>query len=182
MPSSLSHAMVAAAAGSVIAPRALLRPFLVVGAACAVLPDVDAIGRPFFGARGDLEILGRHRGFLHSLTFAAMLGVAVACATFAGSRWKGYRVRLALFVSAVTAAHGGLDTLTSIGASTSPVQFFSPFSPRGYTSSWHPINGPFSELFYCLLPLLLLTRFAWYLRGIRWPRRMKEKAVELCIR
>ena len=46
MPSSLSHAMVAVAAGSVIAPRRLLRPFLIIGAVCAVLPDIDAIGRP----------------------------------------------------------------------------------------------------------------------------------------
>ena len=178
MPSSLSHAMVAIAVGTAIAPRPMLRPFLVTGAICAVVPDLDAIGRLSGG--GDFEWLGGHRGFTHSLTFAMLLGSLAATATFSDRRWTGYRLRFGLFAAAVTAAHGSLDAFTSIGAVTSPVQFFSPFSTHGYVSAWQPIHGLFSELFYCLLPLAGLTRLACHLRSIPWPgRRRKPQAFDL---
>ena len=54
---------------------------------CAVIPDIDAIGRPFYGAAGDLEWLGGHRGFTHSLTFAALLGLLAPLATIGRARW-----------------------------------------------------------------------------------------------
>lgn len=161
--------MVAVAAGSVVAPRGLLRPFLIVGAACAVLPDVDAIGRTFYGAAGDVQALGGHRGLTHSITFAVLLGLVVSSVTLVDRRFRGYRARLALFIAATTALHGVLDAFTSIGALTSPVQFFSPFSTRGYTAPIHPIRGPFSELLLCLLPLVGITRAVWYVRGTPWP-------------
>jgi hypothetical protein len=88
---------------------------------------------------------------------------------------------LALFVAVVTALHGVLDVFTSIGATTSPVQSFSPFSTRGYGVSRHPINGPFSELFLCLIPLVGLTRALWYVRGIPWPRLDSQRAVGLAL-
>lgn len=179
MPSSFSHAMIAVAAGSAVAPRPLLRPFLIVGAACAVIPDLDAIGRPFYKAAGDFEFLGGHRGFTHSLTFAVMLGAIAGLATMRDARWSGTRLRFAIFVALATASHGALDALTSIGATTSPVQFFSPFSTRGYTSPWHPIHGPFSELFLLFLPLFAMTRLTWRLRQIPWPRRRVEEPVTL---
>jgi hypothetical protein len=99
--------------------------------------------------------------------------------TLVDGRWGGYRSRLALFVAVVTALHGVLDMFTSIGATTSPVQFFSPFSTRGYGISRHPINGPFSELFLCLIPLVGFTRALWYVRGIPWPRLESQRAVSL---
>lgn len=169
MPSSLSHAMIAVAAGSAVAPRPLLKPFLIIGAACAVLPDVDAFGRLYGG--GDIEWLGGHRGFTHSLAGGLSTALVASLATLSRGRWRGYRLRLGVFIFAATALHGGLDTFTSIGATTSPVQFFSPFSSRGYTAPWHPITGPFSELFVVLLPLLALTRLIWHRRGLPWPRR-----------
>jgi hypothetical protein len=79
-----------------------------------------------------------------------------------------------IFIACVTAAHGALDALTSIGAATSPVQFFSPFSSRGYTASSHPIRGPFGELFLCVLPLSLVTWMAWRARGLPWPARAAD--------
>lgn len=171
MPSSVSHAMVAVALGSMIAPRRLFRPFLVFGAAAAVLPDVDAIGRPFYGAAGDIDALGGHRGFTHSVVFAAVMGVVAFSAARLNDSWRGHHVRFGLFVAAATCLHGVLDLFTSIGATTSPVQFWSPFSTRVYVLSEHPINGPFSELFFCVLPLLAVTRTVWHVRGIRWTPR-----------
>jgi len=98
MPSSLSHAMVAVAGGSIIAPRPLLRTFLTTGAVCAVL-----------------------------------------------------------------------------GAVYDGVQYLSPFSSRQFTLSRHLMHGPFSELFYLLLPLMAITRLVWYRRGMPWPRRRRER-------
>jgi membrane-bound metal-dependent hydrolase YbcI (DUF457 family) len=180
MPSSLSHAMVAVAAGAAIAPRARLRSFLIVGAVCAVAPDIDAIGRLVPVDAGDVEWLGGHRGLTHSLTYAAISGVTVGAATLVSRGWQGVRVRLMLFVAFATAAHGGLDALTSIGATTSPVQFFNPFSMRGYTAAWHPIHGPFGELFWCVLPLAFITRRVWHTRAL--PRREQSIEEPLTIR
>jgi inner membrane protein len=160
--------MVAVAVGTAAAPRRLLRPFLVTGAICAVIPDLDAIGRWTGG--GDVAWLGGHRGFTHSLPFAALAGSVAAIATMRDRRWRDYRLRFGLFVAIVTAAHGALDAFTSIGAVTSPVQFFSPYSAQGYVSPWQPIHGPFSELFYCLLPLVGFTRLMCHVRAIPWPR------------
>lgn len=180
MPSSLAHAMLAVAAGSAVAPRTLLKPVLVVGAACAVLPDVDAIGR--WWSFGDMEFLGGHRGFTHSLSFAALAGVACGAATLPLRRWHGIRLRFAVYVAVVTASHGVLDALSSTGAETSPPQFFSPFSAAGYVSPWRPIRGPFSELFYLLVPLAALTRLILHVRGIEWPLRVSGEVIQLDLR
>jgi inner membrane protein len=179
MPSSLSHAMIAVAGGSAVAPRRLLRPFLIAGAICAVLPDIDAIGRPFVGLRGDLDFLGGHRGFTHSLLFAALLGTAAACATLVSSRWHGYRVRFGVFIALCTASHGMLDTITSVGAIRDGVQFLSPFSTHRYTISRHLVHGPISELFYLFLPLAALTRIVWFARGITRARRTVAEPVRI---
>ena len=112
--------MVAVTAGSVLAPRPLLRPFLIIGAGCAVLPDIDAIGRLFYGASGDVQALGSHRAFTHSLTFATLLGVVVSLMALIDPRWRGHRVRVGLFVAIATGLHGVLDVFTSIGAAQRP--------------------------------------------------------------
>ena len=159
-----------------MAPRPMLRTFLVTGAVCAVLPDIDAIGRLY--RAGDIDVLGGHRGFTHSITFGVLLGIIVAAATLRWARWNGYRVRFAVCVALATLSHGLLDALTSYGAERSPVQFFSPFSTQGYTA-FGPIHGPFSELFLCLLPLMALTGLVWHLRAFTWPRRERQAPVSL---
>ena len=171
--------MVAVALGTAIAPKPLLRPFLITGIVCAVLPDVDAIGRPFAGGIHDLDALGGHRGFTHSLPAAALTGLVVTIVTLGNARWTGYRLRFALFAAIATAAHGALDAFTTIGAITSPVQFFSPFATRGSVSPWLPIQGVFTELAYVLLPLIAVTRLICHVRQIPWPRRSPTEPVTL---
>lgn len=180
MPSSLTHGMLAVAIGCAVVPKPLLKPVLAVGVACAVLPDVDAIGRLW--SSGDVEFLGGHRGFTHSLTFAVLLGTLCGVATLPFSRWRGVRLRFAVYIAIATAAHGVLDAFTTIGASTSPPQFFSPFSTTGHVSPWLPITGPFSELFYLLAPLLGVTRWIIYVRNLQWLRRAREPLLALDLR
>lgn len=164
MPSSFSHAMVAVAASSVVAPKRLLWRFILLGAMVAALPDIDAIGRPF--GMGDLEFLGGHRGFTHSFSFAAMLGLLVALSTRGRREWDGYRIRLGIFVALVTASHGALDYLSRIGAREG-VQFLSPFSRHRFTQTWHPIDGILGELIVLFIPLSVFSVLVWLWRARR---------------
>ena len=110
-----------------------------------------------------------------------VMGLVAFSAALLNDRWRGYRVRFALFVAAATCLHSVLDLFTSIGATTSPVQFWSPFSTRVYVLSEHPINGPFSELFLCVIPLIAVTRAVWHVRGIHWTRWRSDTTVTLGI-
>ncbi|HWR76703.1 MAG TPA: metal-dependent hydrolase [Thiobacillus sp.] len=114
---------------------------MVLALACAVLPDIDAVGLwlgiPYEHPFG-------HRGFTHSLPFAAGLaGVGSLLAPALGSDpLTAFGV---LLVSA--ASHGLLDALTNGGLG---IAFFSPFSNRRTFLPWRVIEvSPLrpSELF-----------------------------------
>jgi len=131
MASALSHPAVplaiAVAAGSGAVPGRL------AAAACvaSVLPDIDAIG---FGLGIPYDAPLGHRGFTHSLFFAAL--IALGCAAFAGFlRAPAAVVFGVVFVSAVS--HGVLDAMTTGGLG---VAFFSPFSNERYFLPWRRIR------------------------------------------
>jgi len=97
-----------------------------------MVPDADVIafrfGIPYAHLFG-------HRGFSHSIAFAALL------ATFAwwlrsdeDAPVGGPRIWTILFLS--TVSHGVLDAMTSGGLG---VAFFSPFSNHRYFFDWRPI-------------------------------------------
>jgi inner membrane protein len=131
MASVFTHAFVAVAMGKVYAGggRAGAR-FWVLSAACAVLPDADVLGFAFGVGYGDTF---GHRGFTHSILFAALVALAVVALFFRGER----RRRAALFVYffLVTVSHALLDMLTDGGlgvALLSPLgdeRYFFPFRP-----------------------------------------------------
>jgi membrane-bound metal-dependent hydrolase YbcI (DUF457 family) len=173
MPSSLTHGLIAIAAGSAAAPRPLLRPYLITGPLCAVALDLDAIGRLSTG--GDVEWLGGHRALTHSLPFTAMVGLAAALATLLSTGWAGHRMRFGVYVACAAAAHGALDALAPYGEG---VQFFSPFSLRRYTAPWHPMD-PLVEIVVVIPALVLLTREIWRRRGVPWLWRSREKPLSI---
>lgn len=134
MASAFTHAFVGLAAASAYAGGVPPRRLALLAAACAVLPDADALGfqlgvpyRSFLG----------HRGFTHSLVFALITGLVVTTLAFRDLDPKrlAYRSRV-LFFAAVTASHGALDALTNGGLG---VAFFSPFVLRRYFFPWRPI-------------------------------------------
>ena len=99
----------------------------------AALPDADALfirsiayGSPF-----------GHRGFTHSLFFAAVAGGAVAF-VFLKMKWHGRRSvwTLALLFALVTASHGFFDAMTTGGLG---VAFFAPFWNARYFFPFRPI-------------------------------------------
>jgi inner membrane protein len=139
MPTIVGHALVGWAAAQNAAPRPAktqLKLLGLVAAVLAMLPDVDVLGFAFgipYGSK-----LG-HRGFSHSLLFAAIsaaLGLAFA-------RWQLKRRGLAvpggrtfLFLFLAAASHPLLDMLTDGGLG---VALFAPVTWDRYFFPLRPV-------------------------------------------
>jgi|ERR1041385_1060095 inner membrane protein len=118
---------------SVLLPSELAsRSLLVAGAICSVVPDLDVIGFSF-GLRYN-SMFG-HRGFTHSIFFAAALAVAVTL-TFFHSNSDG-RLLIFGFLFLSTLSHPILDALTNGG---SGVGLLAPFSDKRYFFPYRPIE------------------------------------------
>ncbi len=134
MPTVFSHAAVGFAASKcaseVTAPNTRM---MIASMAVSVLPDSDGL---FFGAIPYDHPFG-HRGFTHSLFFAALIGALVAL-LFSKARWAGNHSfwMLAILFALMTASHGFLDAMTDGGLG---VAFFAPFTNHRYFLPWRPI-------------------------------------------
>ena len=177
MPSVFSHAVVGSAlvACGLRRPRALL---IALGAALAVLPDLDVVG---LAVGWGLDHPMGHRGLSHSLLAAVVTAgvAAVAVRPRAGERraWLWFVLVLA------AASHGALDALTNGGRG---VAFFAPFSEARYHFPARPIEvSPIgvrefftarglevleNELRWLWLPSALALAIAWGVRRLSDPR------------
>ena len=131
MASAFTHAFFAAAMGGAYVRGRVPARFWVLAMACAVLPDADVLA---FGFGVPYGSMFGHRGFTHSLVFAALSGVSVAAVFFRDSPRK---VSLALFFALATASHAALDALTDGGLG---VALFAPFSGRRYFFPFRPVE------------------------------------------
>jgi len=96
----------------------------------ALLPDVDVIA---FSLGVPYEAPFGHRGAVHSLTFAACVGVLVGIvAALRRKPWLGY----ASWAGIVVASHGFLDAMTDGGLG---IALFWPFTNHRYFLPWTPI-------------------------------------------
>src|SRR5262249_8540922 len=104
MVSAFTHAATAVACGTLVPRERLPRRAWLVGAVAAALPDID-----YFLHRGDWFADGpyTHRGFTHSLLFAAALG-GVLTAVAAWRRWPGAPAWWFGYLALCTASHGAL--------------------------------------------------------------------------
>src|SRR5688572_26490030 len=121
MASNITHPLVGLAVGRLFFRERMPARFWIISAALSSLPDADAIGF-HFGV--PYESFWGHRGFTHSLAFAALAAGFSAFAFFPAARRDarfGWRLVLCFFVS--TASHGLLDAMTDGGLG---VAFFSP--------------------------------------------------------
>lgn len=134
MASAVSHAAVALALGAWFDRARVPRRALIAGAALAVVPDLDAIG--FWLGVPTGSLLG-HRGLTHSLSFAAVVGLAAAWAFAEDRGLGGSRRSLGVFFVLAIASHGLLDALTNGGPG---IAFFSPFSNARYFFPVRPIE------------------------------------------
>jgi Transposase, Mutator family/LexA-binding, inner membrane-associated putative hydrolase len=94
-----------------------------LGVFCSVIPDLDVIGFRFGIHYGDFW---GHRGFTHSLLFAALLASAVMLGAFRHASPGLGRLPMWIYFFLATASHGFLDAMTDGGLG---VAFFSPFDP-----------------------------------------------------
>ena len=134
MASVFSHAVAALSIGTCFYRPGTPKRVWVVGAVCSMIPDVDVVGFRFGIRYGDFW---GHRGFTHSLLFAAVVASAVM---LMGFRWvlPGLgRFPIWMYLFLATASHGLLDAMTDGGLG---VAFFSPFDNHRYFLPWRPIH------------------------------------------
>lgn len=98
-----------------------------------MIPDFDVIGFRFGIHYSDFW---GHRGFTHSLVFAAILAGLITTA-LRRVRSEVSLVFLFAYLFVTTASHGLLDAMTNGGLG---VAFFSPFDTRRYFLAWRPIR------------------------------------------
>lgn len=103
-------------------------------AVCAIIPDADVITRYFGVERGSLF---SHRGFTHSIFFAALFGGLTALFAQKFVKIKLSFAKLFAFFALATFSHPLLDMLTNGG---SGVALFAPLSNERFASPWRPIE------------------------------------------
>lgn len=139
MASPISHAVAALSIGTCFYRPQIPKRVWLVGALCSVIPDLDAIGFRLGIHYGDFW---GHRGFTHSLVFAALLAGVVASLVFRRGVSGIGRFALFGYLFLATASHGVLDGMTDGGLG---VAFFSPFDNKRYFLPWRPIHvSPFA--------------------------------------
>lgn len=132
MATPISHAVAALSIGSCFYRAGIPKRVWIAGALCSVIPDLDAIGFRFGVHYGDFW---GHRGFTHSLIFAALLAAVM---TLVFRNVAGItRLSLFLYTFSATASHGLLDAMTNGGLG---IAFFSPFDNQRYFLPWRPIR------------------------------------------
>ena len=177
MPSVISHAVVAVAAGVVFAPRDVPNHFWPLSIVCSIIPDADVIGISF-GI--PYQNLFGHRGFFHSPFFGLLMSIFFVCLFFRDAeifsrQWCFYFI----FFFLLSASHGILDALTNGGLG---IALLAPFDNTRYFFSWRPIMvspisvGAFfskwglmvikSELLWVWLPSFLIVVISTVIRVV----------------
>jgi len=176
MPSAFSHAVAGLGLAACFCGPEAPKSLWALSAFCAVIPDADVLGFRFGVRYGSIW---SHRGFTHSLVFAAGLATAIVGLAFrqgapglsAGAVWG------LLFLA--TISHSLLDALTDGGLG---VALFAPFDNRRYFFPARPIEvASFgvrwlftrrgavvlaSEFKWVWIPSILLALVAWGLRQV----------------
>jgi len=180
MASAFTHIFVGEALGKIYTEEKMPAKFWVLTAVCSILPDLDVLA--FYLHIPYRHTFG-HRGFSHSLLFAAITGMLTVLLAFREApgrsrKWWG----LVLFFFFVIAFHDVLDAMTNGGYG---VAFFSPFDTTRYFLPWRPlvvspvgVHGFFSrwgwdvmksEFIWVWAPMIAVSA------GVIARRRMKNK-------
>ncbi|MDZ4754684.1 MAG: metal-dependent hydrolase [Phycisphaerae bacterium] len=179
MATAFTHAFVAIAAGvAIYSPRPMPKKFWILAPICSAAPDLD-VGLHAYGV--DYADAWGHRGMMHSVFFAVIIGVALVAWFFRrdfrplSRPWFG----MCAFFAAIIASHGFIDAFTSGGEG---IAFFAPFSHERYFMPWNPIEvspmgvrGFFtqsgaeaiiSELLWVWLPVSVVAACVYFARRL----------------
>lgn len=131
MTTLITHPLPALAVGLALGSRVIPPRLLLAGMLATCLPDLDVIAFKLGIAYSDAF---GHRGFSHSLLFAALVGAlgALACRLFGCGPLKA-----GLWIGLATTSHSLLDAMTDGGLG---VAWFWPWSERRYFLPLHPIE------------------------------------------
>ena len=129
---TISHGIAGAVFGRSLTDRPGARAALIVGAAAAMLPDLD-----FLYISSRLDYLKEHRGWTHSFLVMPFLALAVALVAklFAKTARLG---TLWLFAAVGITSHIVFDWMTSFGT-----MFWTPLSRARYSLDWLFILDPY---------------------------------------
>ncbi|MCB2376633.1 metal-dependent hydrolase [Hymenobacter sp. BT635] len=135
MASAFGHALLGATLGKLLLPAHPSRPWWLLAAACAVVPDADVVGFKFGVAYASLW---GHRGLSHSILAAAVLATGLLLLAYlVRRRWPLAAGRVWLLLFLATISHGVLDAMTTGGLG---VAFWSPFEQERYFFGFRPIQ------------------------------------------
>ena len=155
MASVFTHPVVPLALAVAMGRSRVSLPLLAVGIVASVLPDLDVVGFrlgiPYTSDYG-------HRGFTHSLVFAA---VVAGIATLGAAWWRSSRAATFGFVFVACASHGLLDMLTNAGRG---VAYFWPFTNQRYFLPIRVIEAStlsFSRFFHITGGEVLRSEVLW---------------------
>lgn len=131
MTTLITHPLPVLAVGLALGARVIPPRLLLAGMLAACLPDFDVVAFKLGIAYQDAF---GHRGFSHSLLFAAMIGLlgAATCRLFGCGPLKA-----GLWIALATASHSLLDAMTDGGLG---VAWFWPWSDQRYFLPLHPIE------------------------------------------
>ncbi len=174
MASAFAHAAASTAIGVACGLSRKQWRLLLLGACCAVMPDLDSLG--FWAGIAYDHPLG-HRGASHSVAAAVLVGLAShALLSRDGAAWERHRIGVYCFLA--TLSHGLLDAMTNGGLG---VAFFFPFSNERYFFPVRPIEvSPLepTRFFTWRAVRILVTEALWVGipsvllgAGMRWYRR-----------
>jgi membrane-bound metal-dependent hydrolase YbcI (DUF457 family) len=158
---------------SVLTPRAHAPNYVLAGALCAVVPDVDLLA-PYVGGDGDA-----HRRFTHSFLFCGLLGIASGAAWAILRRSPGEYISLGAIAGLSALSHALLDMLTTYRLGPAVL---SPFSASRYVSPWQPIDGLTAEAFWVALPAMVVLFSVLRLRRIRLVKLTRDAPVTINLR
>lgn len=158
MASAFGHAFAAFGIGKVYQSKKATAWFWALSVFCSIIPDIDAIG---FKLGVPYNSTFGHRGFTHSIFFAAITGIVAAWLFNKLSKAGKDFWNKAVYFFIVTLSHPLLDACTTGGLG---VAFFSPFSNHRYFFPFHPIKvSPIGvNIFFSKWGLrVLLSEFIW---------------------
>ena len=174
MCSILTHPAVPIALSFLLPEKTVSPKLVIVGVLCSIVPDLDVIAFRFGIGYG--HMFG-HRGFTHSIFFAALFALVLNFTFFRNSEAGNWVVFGFLFLS--TLSHTLLDMLTNGGlgvallAPFSGERFFFPYrpiqvSPIGISNflSQRGVDVIVSELKWVWLPSSVISAAAFAVRRL----------------
>jgi inner membrane protein len=136
MPTIFSHIAVPIAVGFGLGKDSVPPRLIAAGVAASIIPDLDVLAFHFHVAYANDY---GHRGFTHSLAFAAVLGILAA---LLAPILRSKRLTAFLFTTVSAASHGLLDMLTNGGLG---VALLWPYLSERMFFPWRVIEvSPFS--------------------------------------